>query len=751
MLRSTATLGMVLCGATSLPAQTGPAARRDSTEQTYHGTRVADPYRWLEQLESPETRAWARSQDSAARAWLASPERDALRARIAQLNAARAVSPPIQRGDYFYNTRFGTVGGSPSLTLVVRRGANGTSREIRLTQDAAAAPVRRLIPAKRAPIAAFAVANRGGAWQTWGFVDVARGLVLRDTLRGVHLASSAAWVDDDRALYYTRFQVPPPDSVATALLAITGVYRHTLGTSQSADSLVYTPPSPHCVITLYASATGRTVVMQQSCDGTTNSLLSLPSHGRPVAVTATGPATYRFAGSVGDDTYWQTDAGAPNHKIVRLRFSGAAPTWTTIVREDTLPLFSWSGSPLGANLIGRTLVLAYQRDAIPYVRAFDLDGRWLRDITLPEIGSIWSGFVGSSESDDAYYSVSGLASPGTIYKLDVTTGKSSVWARPEVDLPIDSITTTQVFVRSKDGTRFPMFVVRRADTPLDGTAPAWIYGYGFGDWTASPWFQPYIAEFVNRGGVWALPNIRGGGEYGEAWNQAGSRERKQNTVDDYIAAAEHLIAQRYTAPRRIVANASSAGGVVAAAAVLQRPELYGAAVLDFPALDMLRYHLFTVAGTWKAEYGTVDDPNDFAALRALSAPHNVRDGVCYPPVIVSAAERDETTPPFHAYKFVAALQHANGCKTHPALLRLSWGSGHGFGKNTDDIADNWADELTFVNRVLEPTRRSRIRTPRGSRMPLSSTACARPPATGACPGANAAFLHRRRRSGRRER
>jgi prolyl oligopeptidase len=300
--------------------------------------------------------------------------------------------------------------------------------------------------------------------------------------------------------------------------------------------------------------------------------------------------------------------------------------------------------------------------------------------------------------------VSGVASPGTIYRLDVTTGESTRWSRPELSLPVDSFVTTQVFVRSKDGTRFPMFVVKRKDTPLDGTAPAWIYGYGFGDWSASPWFQPHVAEFINRGGVWALPNIRGGAEYGESWNRAGSREKKQNTVDDYIAASEYLVSMRYTSARRIVANASSAGGIVAAAAVLQRPELYGAAILDFPVLDMLRYHLYTVADTWKSEYGTADNPSDFAALRSLSAPHNVRRGVCYPPIFVAPGENDEIVPPFHAYKFVAALQADKGCSTHPVHLRMSWGAGHVFGKTTADIVDNWTDQLMFVDKVLEPTR-----------------------------------------------
>ena len=682
--------------------QQPPRARRADTFLTFHGERVPDPYAWMEDANAPETRAWAIAQDSFARAWVAGPERASLRARLHELAGTRPLSPPIVRNGMYVTTRYGSTGGAANLTLLVRRSADEADREIPLTDDAARRPIRSLTMATRAPRAVFSTARDGGNWQTWGFVDLESGKLLPDTLHDVHAASAAAWGDGDRVLYYSRFRTPPHDSMATARLTALGIYRHRLGTPQAEDERVYAAPRADCVIVPHAAESSATLVVHQTCGGTETSILTVSPTGE-TAVAASGTAAYTYAGTADDAFYWSTSDGAPNWKVVSLRVDGSHPRWTTLIPEDTLPIFSWGGG-LGVDLVGSHLLVAYQRHALAYVRAFDLRGRHVRDIELPQLGSIWSGFVGDASSDIAFYSVSGVATPGTIYRLDMSTGVSTLWSKPNIALPLDSILTEQVFVTSKDGTRFPMFVVRKRDTPLDGTAPAWIYGYGFNDWTASPWFQSYVAEFINTGGIWALPNIRGGGEYGEAWNAAGSREQKMNTVDDYIAASEFLIAHDYTAARRIIANASSAGGIVAAIAVLQRPELYGAAILDYPALDMLRYHEYTVGPTWIGEYGTAEDPAHYPTLRRLSAPHNVRAGVCYPPIFVAPGERDQTTPPFHAYKFVAELQHAKGCSTHPVLLRVSWNAGHNAGSTRDEQVDNWADQLMFVRKALQPTR-----------------------------------------------
>jgi prolyl oligopeptidase len=680
-------------------AQRPPGARRSNEFTEYHGQRVADPYRWMEDLNAIETRRWAAAQDSFARAFLHSPHRVALRQRLGALNSSRATQPPILRAGHYFWGQFASTGGTAQLSVFARPQHESTTRELRVTANVETQPVRRLMPARKAALTGVGIGTGSGNWQQWVFLDVVRGALLPDTLLEMHSSAGIAWESGDRAFLYARYRMPPSDSVATARLHAVGIFRHQLGQPQSSDVMVYAAPNPECTLAPFIAQDGSMRVIRQSCPRLGSHLLHLRGNGA-ARITTDSTASYRFAGSIDNTLYWQTDEGAPNHKVVSLSIQNDQPRWRTVVPEDTLPLFSWGGSPLGANLIGRTLLLAYQKDAVAAIKAYDLDDTRIRNVVLPEVGSIWSGFVGTADSNEAFYSVSSLASPGTIYRMDVTTGRSEVWSRPAIDLPLDSLVTEQVFVRSKDGTRLPMFIVRRSDLKRDGSAAAWMYGYGFGDWSASPWFQPYVAEFVYQGGVWALPNLRGGAEYGERWNEAGSRTRKQNTVDDYIAAAEYLIEHKYTSAKRIVANASSAGGVVAASAVIQRPELFGAGIFDFPVLDMLRYHLFTVAGTWRSEYGTVDDSAEFRVLRSLSAPHALRPGLCYPPILVTPGEKDETTPPFHAYKFVAEMQHANGCDAQPALLRISWGAGHNFGKSTDDILDNWTDQLLFVKKAF---------------------------------------------------
>jgi prolyl oligopeptidase len=334
------------------------------------------------------------------------------------------------------------------------------------------------------------------------------------------------------------------------------------------------------------------------------------------------------------------------------------------------------------------------------VRIFDEAGRFVRELDLPREGSIWSGVVGTQDDPYAFYSLSGLVDPGTVYRLDVARGASTEFQAPAVPYDPDDFVTRQVFFTSRDGTRVPMFVIHKRGVEPGSPRPVFMYGYGFGAWTAAPWFQPHMAVWLQNGGVWALPNLRGGGEYGQEWHAAGSLLQKQNAIDDYIAAAEWLIAHDWTRPGLLVANGSSAGGAVVGAALVQRPDLFGAGVLEYPVLDMLRYDRFTNAQRWRSEYGSPQNPGEFHVLRTYSPVHTVVEDVCYPAILVAPGERDEVTPPLHAYKFVAALQHARTCRA-PALLRVSWGAGHSPGATLEDSIDNWADQLAFLDRVLE--------------------------------------------------
>ena len=313
---------------------------------------------------------------------------------------------------------------------------------------------------------------------------------------------------------------------------------------------------------------------------------------------------------------------------------------------------------------------------------------------------MWTGFVGRQQDAEAYYVLSGVADPGTVYRLDVRTGRSSLVRRPALPHDPDQVVTSRVFYRGRDGTRIPMFVAHRKGLPLDGSAPVYMYGYGHGGWAAAPWFQPAMALWLEMGGVWALPNTRGGGEYGEAWHQAGVRRNKQTAIDDYLAAAEWLVANRYGARERFVANTSSAGGPLVAAAVAQRPELFGASVIDYPLVDVLRYDRYTGGRAWLPEYGSPQDADDFRALLAYAPLQNLKPGACYPATLIAPGERDETTVPMHAYKLAAALQHAQGCADRPVLLRVSWGAGHASGATSEDAVETWADELAFLARTV---------------------------------------------------
>ncbi len=407
-------------------------------------------------------------------------------------------------------------------------------------------------------------------------------------------------------------------------------------------------------------------------------------------------AIFNLIGNDGSELWFHTDLDAPRGRVIAIDVRRPDRSdWVELIPEREEAIDSWGG----ASAVGGRLAVGYLEDAHIAIRIFDTTGDFLYRLELPQLGSVWSGVVGTQHDHEGLYNLSGVANPGSIYRLDLRTGESRLVLRPELGYDPDRIVTEQVFYRSRDGTRVPMYLAYQRGLDRDGTAPVYMYGYGFGGWAAQPWFQAHATVWIQMGGIWALPNIRGGGAYGEEWHRAGSRRKKQNAIDDYIAAGEWLIEHGYTSPARLVANASSAGGAIAGAAITQRPDLYGAAVLHFPVLDMLRYAEFTGARRWIPEYGTPEDPADFEALLDYSPVHNVEPGTCYPATLVAPGERDETTPPLHAYKFVAALRHAQSCDA-PISLRVSWGAGHSHGADLERSIDNWADQLAFLARVL---------------------------------------------------
>jgi prolyl oligopeptidase len=436
------------------------------------------------------------------------------------------------------------------------------------------------------------------------------------------------------------------------------------------------------------------------------------SHDRIFVADADRPGTaareitaptggYSYAGELEGAVYFYTTANAARGAVVRLDDPLGQPGWRTVVPEADEVINSWPG--VGANVLGGRLLVAYGSSAARLTpKIFDRNGRFERGVVLPAGSSIWSGFVGGTASDTAFFQASSLADPGSVHQLIVSTAQTSPVRFGDATPAAPELVAEHAEMVSADGARIPVDLLYRRGTPRDGSAPLVLYGYGFGGWVPAPYFHPGMAQWVMDGGIWAITAPRGDGVHGEAWRWAGARRNKQVGIDDYIAVSRWLSEQRYTSADRLVANGSSAGGPLVGAAVLQAPEVFGAAILDYPVLDMVRYEQFGFAGQWRSDFGTASDAGDLEVLHRISPYHRAVAGRCHPPILVAPGELDQTAPPHHAYKFVAALQ-GNAparCRAAPAYLRVSWGAGHNAGATVRDQVETFTDQLVFLRQVL---------------------------------------------------
>jgi prolyl oligopeptidase len=679
-----------------------PESRRCDQVDVYHGTPVADPYRWLEDLDSEETRAWTAAQNRVTASWLrAVPAREEIRRRLTELWNYERYGMPIKEGGRYFFVR--NDGLQNQGVLYVMEGLDGPARVLldpnELSPDGTVALATWSVSPDGRRVA-YGLASGGSDWQEWRVRDVDSGRDLDDHLRWVKF-STVAWTHDAAAIFYSRYDEPRAGRPLEEANFFQKLYCHRIGTPQAADELIHhRPDDGERGFLPSVTRDGRYLIIQvwrgtESENGILYKDLARP--GSPVVhLLPDFDASYLFAGNDGPLFRFHTDLGAPRGRVIEVDLRDPAPwekdRWREVIPETEETLESVS-------TVHGCLIACYLKDAHARVRLFEPSGKLVRDLELPGLGSV-SGFAGRLADPETFYCFNSYTTPSTIYRYDVQTGESRVFRQPRVEFDRDAFETRQVFVESRDGTRVPMFLTHRKGLALDGSNPVYLYGYGGFNTSVTPSFGVSNLVWMERGGVHAVVNLRGGGEYGEEWHLAGSKLRKQNTFDDFLAAAEWLIDSGYTSPKRLAIAGFSNGGLLTAAVMIQRPDLFGAVVIGVGVLDMLRFPKFTIGWGWVSDYGSPDDPEEFEVLHAYSPYHNLEAGRAYPPTLIVTADHDDRVVPAHSFKFAAALQHAQG-GDGPVLIRIEPRAGHGNGKPVSKLIEEAADELSFLAEALE--------------------------------------------------
>ena len=672
-----------------------PAAHRGTQVDEYHGVKVADPYRWMEDIDSAETRAWVTAESALSRRYLdAIPGRAELVARLREIWNSEVWTPPERHGaNWFYTHNDGLQ--NQAVVFVTVDLAN-TGRVLldpnALSADGTVA-LRDSVISDDGHLFAYALSEAGSDWQVWHVRNVETGKDLPDTLKWSK-AGSASWRKDGSGFYYTLYDPPAAGESLKSANQYQKLYFHRLGTLQSQDVLVYTrKDAPDWYVSGTVTDDGRYLIVEAAL-GTDvrNTVLvqDLSQADAPIVPIIPVPnATYDVVGNVGATLLVRTDDGAPRYRIVGIDIANPDPSrWHTIVPEgaDTLDAATFVGGQLIANRL---------KDAHSAVQRYSAEGRPLGTVSLTGIGTA-EGFGGRLDSTQTYFSFSGFSTPPSIYRLDLADGKVSLWHAPQLKgFKSADYETQQVFYKSKDGTAIPMFITARKGTALDGNSPTILYGYGGFDVSYTPTFTPAVAEWLRMGGVYAVANLRGGGEYGRAWHEAGMKTHKQNVFDDFIAAGEYLSAAHWTNPKRLAIKGRSNGGLLIGAVEEQRPDLAAVAIAQVGVMDMLRFSQFTLGKGWEADYGSVDDPEIFRALHAYSPYHNVRAGVKYPATLITTGDHDDRVFPAHSFKFAAAMQNADP-HGQPILLRVETRAGHAQGEPVSKLIDEVADIYSFI-------------------------------------------------------
>ncbi len=692
---------LLLMTTASLSAEvlTYPQTRKEDVVDALHGVKIADPYRWLEDDNSDETKAWVKAQNAVTFAYLEKlPRREEIKMRLKKLWNYERVGQPFERGGRWFFTH-----NSGLQNQAVLMTTESLEEEAKVLLDPNAmskdgtTSLSDYEASEDGKLIAYGVSEAGSDWNTIRVRDIATGHDLDDVVKWVKF-SGVSWLKDGSGFFYSRYDEPKSGAALTEKNEFHKLYFHLLGKPQSDDQLIYErKDEPKWGFGGTVTEDGEYLVIQVWLGTEPKNRVFYKKIGVDAPVVELlndNDARYEFIDNEGPVFYFRTDLNAPCYQVIAIDVrKPQRGNWRIMVPEVPKVLLE------GVSTVGGQMFCEYLRDAKTEVKSYDYAGKWIRDVKLPGIGSA-GGFSGHRKDTETFFSFMGFTEPGAIYRMDLKTGESKLWRKPQVDFDGSVFETQQVFYHSKDGTKVPMFIVHKKGLKLDGSNPTLLYGYGGFNINMVPGFSVSRAVWLEMGGVFAMPNLRGGGEYGREWHQAGIKLGKQNVFDDFIAAAEWLIAHKYTTSAKLAIQGGSNGGLLVGACMTQRPELYAAALPAVGVLDMLRFEKFTIGWAWKSDYGTVENSADFKALLKYSPYHNLKAGTRYPATLVLTSDHDDRVVPAHSFKFGTRLQASQAKDGPPTLIRIETSAGHGAGTALNKMIEKTADEWAFLVRAL---------------------------------------------------
>jgi prolyl oligopeptidase len=671
-----------------------PHTNQVAQSDNYHGVEVKDPYRWLEDPDAEATKAWVQAQNAVTNSYLGTiPSRDKIQQRLTQLWDYEKYSSPFKRGQsYFYFKNDGLQNQSVLYTLKSLDDEGEVLLDPNTLSADGTVALSGLSISDDGQWLAYGLSTAGSDWVEYRVKNIATGEDTADHLQWIKF-SGASWTKDNQGFFYSRYDEPKEETKLEDVNYYQKLYYHRLGTSQAEDKLIYHRPDQkewgfsggvtedgkYLIISVWLGTDSKNLVYYQNLE---------QSDSKVVELISEFAASYSVIDNDGDTFWLRTDLNAPRGRVIAIDLNHPDPAhWQEIIPETAETLE-------GIGLLNNQFVAAYLQDARSQIKIYALDGTFIREVELPGIGSV-GGFGGKRYDTETFCTFTSFTTPTTIYRYDMTTGERQLFRQPQVDFNPEAYQTQQVFYPSKDGTKIPMFITHKKGIKLDGNNPTYLYAYGGFNISLTPSFSVSNVVWLEMGGIYAVPNLRGGGEYGEDWHQAGMKDKKQNVFDDFIAAAEWLVTQKYTSKEKLAIAGGSNGGLLVGACMTQRADLFAAALPAVGVLDMLRFHKFTIGWAWCAEYGSPDNEADFKTLYAYSPLHNLKPGTAYPATMIITADHDDRVVPAHSFKFAAALQAAHQ-GDNPVLIRIETKAGHGAGKPTSKIIEEAADKWGFL-------------------------------------------------------